>query len=127
MSKTTINRGSIRIDLRRYRIIITKKAHRLMGEPKYILLLVNPDERTLAIIHSDETERRAHHIRKSKCGEIELNSKGLLKTMLSLSDNWQDNYSYKIYGTVSEGDNIMKFNIDDAVLTSSEKEEKDAD
>ncbi len=92
---------------------------------EYILLLVNPAERTLAIAHSDATERRAHHIRKNKCGEIELHSKGLLKTMLSLSDKWEDNHSYKVYGEVPQGENIMRFYIDNVALTS-EKEHDNA-
>jgi len=126
MDATTI-KGSIRIDLCKYRITITKKTHKLMGEPEYILLLVNPEDRTLAIAHSDANERRAHRIRESKCGEFELNSKVLLKTLLGLSDNWKDNHSYKVCGEVSEGENIIKFNIDDAVLASAEKEVNNAD
>ena len=120
-------KGSIRVDLRKNRIIITKKAHRLMCEPEYILLLVNPDDRTLVIANSDGKERRAQHIRRSKYSEIELCSKGLLKTLLTLSDNWKDDHSYKIYGEVLQGQNAMKFNIDDAVLASEEREDNDVD
>ena len=120
-------KGSIRIDLRKYRITLTRKTHLLIGEPDYILLLVNPEERTLVIAHSDAKERRAHGIKKSKCGEIELNSKTLLKTLFRLSGNWKDDRSYKICGEVSEGENMIKFNIDDAVLTTAEKDESNAD
>ena len=125
MSEEIVNRPHMVINFRRNRIAITRKTLKVIGEPEYILLLVNPEERTLAVLRSDATERRAHRIRKMtgrKCSEI--CSKGLLKSLLNICDKWQADFSYTIYGDVVQGDGVIKFHIDNALLTS-EKEQTD--
>jgi hypothetical protein len=113
-----IVKPSIRIDLRKSRIVISRKAVNALGEPQYILLLVNPEERTLALLESDETERRAHRIRKNKDSEIELYSKSLLEALFAISGKWQENSSYRLYGEFIPSEKIVKFRIDSALLAS---------
>ena len=58
MTDNNIERPAILIDLKKYRIRIHKNTLRSIGDPNYILLLVNPEEHTLAILRSDRTAPR---------------------------------------------------------------------
>ena len=92
----------------------------MIGDPKFILLLVNPEERTLAIRCCEETERCAHRISRSK-RRPELYSKILLRTIFTLRDDWMVDYSYSIDGEIFPSEGMMKFKIDNAVLASEVK------
>lgn len=116
----------IRIDLRKNRIVLTKKSLRDIGSPDYILLLVNPEARTLSIMKSDITVRQAHRIRKTVSTEVELYSKGLLETLGKVCANWQENRAYRIRGNFVQGGGAITFNLDDSVPTDG-KGNGDAD
>lgn len=112
MDTDTAKQPTILIDLKKNRIIITWKTLQVIGNPEYILLLVNPEERTLLISHSDSSDKRAHRIppiESERKRKIEFYSKSLLKSILGITDGWQDNFSYKIKGDVIQGENILRF------------------
>jgi len=112
----------IRIDLRKNRIVLTKKSLRDIGSPDYIILLVDPEERTLSIMKSDINVRQAHRIRKTDSTEVELYSKGLLEALRDICADWKENCAYRIYGKTVSGEEAIKFHIDDSMPTNGKKE-----
>ena len=112
----------VRIDLRKNRIVLTKKSLYNIGSPDYIILLVEPEARTLSVIKSDITVRQAHRIRKTSGTEVELYSKCLLEALRGICADWQDNRAYRIYGKVARGGEAITFNIDGSVPIKGKKE-----
>lgn len=118
MSNEVASRPMILIDLKKNRISITRKTLNFIGDPEYILLLVNPKEGTLALLHSNSLDKRAHRIPRiqpEKNRTFDLYSKALLKNLLAICGNWQDNCSYRIFGEFVQGEGVAKFHIDDSV------------
>lgn len=118
------SRPAISIDLRKYRIRIHKKTLHYIGDPEYILLLVNPDERTLAILQSNSNDPRAHHmdwtsivIKKS----IELYSRALLQSICDVCCILKKNQSYRIYGEIIPDEGMARFYMSDATQLNEVK------
>lgn len=118
MSNEKTIKAAVLLSFRKNRITVSKKVLQAIGGPKFILFLVSPEERTLAIMSSDETERRAHRIRLTQHRRFELYSKRLLKTLLKLCGDWRENYSYSLDGEIVNSAGVIKFHIDNAVLVS---------
>lgn len=117
MSNSTIH-PTILIDLKKDRIRIYKRTLHVIGSPKYIFLLVNPDNRTIIVLRSDQDDQRAFHLPQSCFNSkqsVELHSKALIQSLRNMCDDWIDDYSYRIYGTVIENEGIAQFCISDAV------------
>jgi hypothetical protein len=114
-------RPVILVDLKKDRIRIHKNTLRAIGIPNYVLLLVNPDERTLAVLRSDRSDPRAHHIPSAPL-EIqrtyELYSRSLIKNLRDVCRDWNDSQSYRMYGEVIQNENMVRFNMSDAILVN---------
>ena len=101
MTHESVSRPTIVIDLRRNRFRINAKTLRSLGNPASILLLVNPASRTVAIECGDHSGLCAHYLLQTQVADrrhLELYSKPLVKSLLGLSDCWQDNHVYRLYG-----------------------------
>jgi len=119
MDADTARQQTILLDLKKNRISITRKTLHEIGNPVYILLLVKPEERTLVISHGDSADRRAHRIPPLKPDEkrkrgIELYSKSLMASIVSISGGLWDNLSYRIQGGIIPYENILRFYVDKA-------------
>ena len=53
------------LDFKKGRIRIYKNTMRALGNPEFVLLLVNPTARLIALIKSDRKNSRAHYISHS--------------------------------------------------------------
>ena len=118
MTEKNMARPVILVDLKKYRIRIHKNTLHSIGDPDYVLLLVNPEERTLAILRSDRSDSRAHHITKASLinkKPFELYSRSLVKSLRDICSNWQDNQSYRLYGEVIPNEGVARFHMDESV------------
>lgn len=118
MSENTEARPSISIDLRKYRIRIHKKTLHSIGDPEYVLLLVNPEEHTLAILRSSRSDPRAHHIAWASHTDkqsFELYSRSLVESLRDVCHNWKDNQSYRLYGEIIPNEGIARFDMSRAL------------
>ena len=109
---------SITIDLRKFRIRIHKKTVHYLGDPEYVLLLVNPEECTLVIIKSNQFDPRAHRLiyeTGQKQNTMELYSRALLENICDLSDNLNRDKTYRIFGEMIPYESIARFSVADAV------------
>lgn len=113
-------RPAILIDLKKDRIRIYKRTLHAIGDPKYILLLVNPEDRTIVILRSDRDDQRAYRLPQARFEDkqsFEIRSKMLVQNLRSMCDDWLDDYSYRIYGEVIKAEGIAQFCIPDALPT----------
>lgn len=109
---------AISVNLRKNQIRIHKDTLYSIGNPYYVLLLVNPDERTLAILPSDASDTQAHHISKSafiKKKSFEIYSTSLIQKLRNLCGFWEDNKTYRIYGEKALSQDVIRFKMTDAV------------
>ena len=78
-NSTEVFRPSIVVDMKKNRIRIHQKTLHALGDPGFVMLIINPGEHTLGIKCSVQDEKRAHRVRKSTVKkECELYSKSLM-------------------------------------------------
>jgi hypothetical protein len=114
MTKNNMAKPVILVDLKKHRIRIHKNTLHAIGDPDYVLLLVNPEERTLAILRGDRSDQRAHHITKASLENkktFELYSRSLVESLRDLCGNWQDNQSYRLYGEIISSKGVAQFHM----------------
>jgi len=120
MTDNNVTRPAILVDLKKYRIRIHKNTLRSIGTPNYVLLLVNPEERTLAILCSDRSDPRAHHINmalfENNKSSFELYSRSLVKKLRDVCSSWQYSQSYRLYGEIIPPEGMARFYMSEAVL-----------
>ncbi len=88
------------------------------------MLLVNPEERTLAVLRSDNSDTRAQKITQtspSNQKSIELYSRSLVKNLRDLCNCWQENQSYRLYGEIIPNEGAAQFHMDESVLIDRAK------
>lgn len=118
MAKIKMLKPAILIDLKKPLIRIYKDTLHSIGDPDYILLLVNPIERTLAILPSDSSDPKAHHIFKSPFinkKSFELYSTSLVQNLRNLCSNWESDKAYRIYGETVSNQDVVRFNMAEAI------------
>lgn len=118
MSKNKTLKPAISVNLKKPVIRIHKDTLHSIGSPDYVLLLVNPKECTLAVLPSDRSDPKAHHIsKKSLTGKksIELYSTSFVQNLRNLCSGWENDKSYRIYGAAVQNQDIIKFNMAEAV------------
>lgn len=121
MTNNNTARPAILVDLKKYRIRIHKNTLRSIGTPNYVLLLVNPEEHTLAILRSDRSDPRAHHITmisSENNKSFELYSRSLVKKLRDVCSSWQDSQSYRLYGEIIPHEGMARFYMSEAVLVN---------
>lgn len=90
----------------------------MLGDPSYIQLLINPEERLIAIRCSRKGEKLSHRV-KYNCTStrncFELYSTYLLQALLEVNKDWRENQSYRIYGTLNTKEGIAQFKMNDVI------------
>jgi len=114
---------AISVDLKKCRIRIHKNTLHSIGNPDYVLLLVNPEDRTLAVLGSDSSDSRAHKITQlpSTQKSIELYSRSLVNNLRSLCSEWENNQSYRLYGEIIPKEGAAQFHMDKSILLNRAK------
>jgi hypothetical protein len=118
MSENSTSRPAILIDIKKHRIRIHKYTLHAIGEPNNILLLVNPEERTLAIMSCDHSDPRAHHVSNAYAlnkKTFELYSTSLIQNLCAVCSGWTNNSSYRMYGDIIQNEGIIRFHMADSV------------
>jgi len=121
MNKTKILKPAISVDLKNLLLRIHKDTLHSIGDPEYILLLVNPIERSLAVLPSDRSDAKAHHISRYSLirkKSFELYSTSLVQNLQNLCSNWKDDKAYRIYGEVIPNKDVIRFKMAEAISIS---------
>lgn len=105
MNKTTSTATTLTIDLKKYRIRIFKQALHLMGDPKYLQLLVNPNGMEVAILavekemSGDQTHKvNLATLRSDNC--IEIYSAPFVKKLCAVVGGLETICTYRLSGEV---------------------------
>ena len=124
MTDNNASKPAISIDYKQNRMRIYKRTLRLIGNPKHIILLINPEEQVLIILGSDKSDKKAFNVKYTQIKSnqsYEINCKHLLKQLLTVCNNWQDNCLYRIYGEVLQNQNAVQFQLVDAFIACGTK------
>ena len=110
---------TIQLDLARSRIRIHRKTLTALGNPEYIHLIVNPEEKTLGIIEANPNASSAHRIKYhvgKQCQE--LYSTSLNRQLRRVMTNWVNGGKYLLSGDL-KSDGTVVFPMADAVHTAT--------
>lgn len=114
------NQPMILIDTAKYRIRIHRTTLAAIGQPEFILLIVNPEEKTLGIMPGRMSDPGAHRVKTpsvkaNKC--YELYSSGLIHQLRKVCPEWTTGGKYRLEGNLVPGEFLVRFAMDDAVFT----------
>lgn len=113
------SRLSIQIDLAKSRIRIHKVTLAALGGPEYILLLVNPEEKTLGILVGNMNMPGVHRMRTTKGGHCyELYSTSLARQLRKVMPEWINGGKYLLNGELLPNGTVL-FPMSDAVHTAT--------
>lgn len=111
---------TLQLDLARSRIRVHRKTLTALGNPEYILLIVNPEEKTLGIIQSANTPS-AHRIKYSSGKQCqELYSTSLSRQFRRVMPNWINGGKYLLSGDLM-ADGTAVFPMEAAIHTATGK------
>lgn len=114
MSRENPSHPILCIDLKRSLIRIHRNALRLLGDPDYIQLLINPESKMIAIKASDKRDYLAHKVRKYRfetgCS-YELYCKDLLQTMMTVDCGWEHGNIFRLYGRFNPQAEVIQFSM----------------
>lgn len=108
------------IDLKKNRIRIHKTTLHMIGDPSFINLLVNPNEKLIAIKKSSAKDKSALRIRSNQLDDgncVEFGCRDLILLLKDIDNSWQINSSYRIYGKYNKGECLAQFSIKDSIPT----------
>lgn len=111
----------ITLDMKKNRIRIHKTTLRLLMNPKFIHILINPEKNTLAICPSLHRGRDTLSIQCRTNHDCELYSKDLMYQISTLKPEINTDTSYRIEGIMDEENIAIVFNISN-IVTLNEKE-----
>lgn len=107
------------ISLKKSCIRIHKETLHMIGNPARILLLVNPEEKTLVIFHGKSHDVRTLNVEKymnRRSKSVEFYSTPLIKKLSELCPNLKNDESYKFYGDIIPQEKIVRFNISEGEI-----------
>lgn len=112
----TTDQPAIMFDFKKSRIRIHKNTLHALDNPAYVLLLINPIDRLIAVKANDGTDARAHRVgmRASKNKSFEIYSMALLDK-LRLCSEWDEKQSYRILGNHIEEQDLVQFKINESL------------
>lgn len=124
MKKAISEKATVCIDFKKSRIRIFKETLHAMDDPAFVQLLINPQKRILCIRRSISEEEFAQRIKweslnKKDC--VEIYSRSLMSELLTLNEGWSNRKSYRVFGTFNLREELVWFDLDDAVLIEEEK------
>ena len=123
MKKAITQKAAICIDFKKNRIRIFKDTLHVMDDPAFVQLLINPVKGIICIrrsISEDEYAQRIKWESLNKQDSTEIYSQSLMNELLTLKEEWRDNSSYRIFGTFNMREELVWFDLDDAVLIDEE-------
>lgn len=116
------NRPAIFIDQKKHRIRVYKRTLHLLGDPKFIQLLINPDDLIIIVRAVNRSDSMTHRIVWKNFiskQSYEITSRYLIQKMQSVCTNWKADESYRLFGEMIPSENIARFDLSDVVPCSN--------
>ena len=114
MSKGTF--PGISVDFRQNRVRVHKCTLHMLGDPDYIRLLINPENRLIAIQITDGDDPCGHHVRHHTMASkncFEIHSLQLLENLHKCTA-WDVDSTYSLVAHSCIDNSMMVFKIDEA-------------
>ena len=118
-----ISLPAITLDLKKQRIRIHNNTLHLLDDPTYIDLLVNPDQKILAVRASKSSYPFSHKIIYNTQQDHELYSKVLLRQLRILHPDLKTQNSYRLYGRFIPDKQLVLFKMDSMLQINGPVEE----
>lgn len=117
------------IDPKKCRLRIYKQTLALLDNPQYIQLLINPEKKIILLCPATSYQSACERIKweqlsESKCCEIY--STSFVGKLMLLSNDWDENMSYKLSGTLLPKQKIIMYHMEDAVSLISPSQIKES-
>ncbi len=114
-------RPVIFVDQRKKRIRIHKVTLRMLGNPAYIQILINPVTMSLAIKSCDKKARLALRVPKRKNDCCDLYSTNLVKLFYGICSKWDNFSQYRLYGKYVSLHNLAYFKMEDGRIYNEQE------
>lgn len=104
---------ALTLDCKRYRIRIHGSTLVALDNPKYAVLIINPDDLTIGIMGTDKNEAGAHRLYPDSGGRayVELISTPLLREINRVCSEIKLGCTYRLEGVKMPNKNIVVFEI----------------
>jgi len=112
-----VSKPMILVDMAKNRIRIHRTALEALQYPEYILLIVNPEEKTIGILPGKLGMPGAHRVKTpSVLGKncYELYSAGLTRQLREVCRDWLPAGKYLMEGTLVSGKGVIYFSMNEA-------------
>lgn len=108
---------SVSIDLKKSRIRIFKTTIHALGDPKYIQLLVNPKNKTVAIrsVEKETAGDQAHRVRLVSRDSYEIYSTPFVSKLYEIVGGLDPQYSYRMVGEIVPSQKLAVFSLNTLV------------
>ena len=113
------------IDMKKYRLRLSKHMLHQLGNPVYIQLLINPEEKAVAIRFQDHTVSgdQSHKITRlmmqsDNCAEIY--SKAFIRKLMEVCPDLDPGHSYRMNGTILYSEKAALFSMKTLICIDNE-------
>lgn len=116
------------IDLKKNRLRIYKRTLHLLGDPKYVKFLVNPQNMHIVVIPSRPVDTASQKVNWKQIGDnkcCEFYSKNLIQSLHNLCCQMTQDQTFRIFGKLYQMDDerLARFKMNDLILVNNIKEE----
>jgi len=107
---------TISIDMKKYRIRVHKTTLHLLGDPKYIQFLVNPDDQIVAIrsversVSGDQTHRVSKKTLQSD-NSVEFYSRSFISALMEVAGDLDKGHLFRMEGKVITQEKVAVFSM----------------
>ena len=113
--------GGISFSGKRGRVFIHKETIAILGYPKYIRFLFNPDAKKLAVQACDKNVPESFVVPKNNLEDWEFRiCSNSLVSVLWESCKWQHNKTYTVSGTLYEEQRLVEFELDKGYIIAGD-------
>lgn len=108
---------TLSVDLKKYRVRLHKSFLHQMGDPEYVILLVNKDKRIIAVkaVEPGMSTKDAHRVNSKTLlsdNSIEIYSGTFVSSLRSLTGGLDHGCSYRLTGVTVPSENMVIFPLD---------------
>lgn len=105
------------VDLAKDRIRMHRSTINALQNPTHIMLIVNPIDRTIGIMHGKEGDLGVHKVKSVGRNCYELYSRPLTQKFRQVCPEWIDTGKYKMVGKIVSGQLVAEFDMCQAEFT----------
>jgi len=113
MCEPSLSPVFLTIDIKQNRLRIFKSALYQIGNPKFIQLLVNPEDMIVAVrgVDVESKEDQTHRIRMVAKNSVDISSMAFVKKLCAVVGELDPHYSYRLTGKAFPEEGLAVFSL----------------